>query len=168
MVSLSNTTGYAIKALMCLESGGCVPRHIGDIASCAGVPRAYLAKILNVLAQQGLVETKRGYRGGISLARKAEEISLLQIVEAVEGNQWLGNCLLGMDTCDIFTICPTHDFWARIRREISEELGRLTLASVIASKKDHGLQPEKLLHREEMDACVCPQPSRKLAAGGAA
>ena len=63
MLSLSVTTGYAIKALMCLESGECVPRHISDIANCTGVPRAYLAKILSALAQQGLVQTKRGYCG---------------------------------------------------------------------------------------------------------
>jgi Rrf2 family protein len=135
MLSLSVTTGYAIKALMCLESGDCVPRHLSDIAQCTGVPRAYLAKILNALAQQGLVATKRGYRGGILLARNAEEISLLQIVEAVEGSQWLGECLLGMDACDILTICPTHDFWARFRREITEELRATTLASFMASRQ---------------------------------
>lgn len=133
MLSLSVTTGYAIKALMCLEGGDCVPRHISDIARCTGVPRAYLAKILSALARQYLVQTKRGYCGGISLARPAEDISLLQIVEAVEGDRWLGECLLGMDLCDTITTCPTHNFWARIRREITEELRATTLAAVMAS-----------------------------------
>ena len=156
MISLSITTGYAIKALMCLESGDCVPRHISDIAQCTGVPRAYLAKILNALSQQGLVQTKRGYRGGISLARSAEEISLLQIVEAVEGDQWLGECLLGMDTCDILTICPTHEFWARIRREITEELRQTTLASVIASRQCRRA-PDKQSPWQD-HPCACSQP----------
>ena len=135
MLSLSVTTGYAIKALACLESGDCVPRHISDIARCTGVPRAYLAKILSALAQQGLVQTKRGYCGGISLARPAEDISLLQIVEAVEGKEWIAECLLGMEGCDVLTTCPAHDFWARFRREITEELRATTLASFMASRQ---------------------------------
>ncbi len=135
MLSLSVTTGYAIKALMCLENGECVPQHVSDIARCTGVPRAYLAKILSALSREGLVQTRRGYRGGISLARSAEDISLLQIVEAVEGDQWLGHCPLGNEGCDVFTFCPTHDFWERIRREITEELRRIDLAALTAAKR---------------------------------
>jgi Rrf2 family protein len=159
MLSLSVTTGYAIKALMCLESGECVPRHITDVAACTSVPRAYLAKILSALAQQGLVQTKRGYRGGISLARSAEEISLLQIVEAVEGDQWLGECLLGMETCDVLTICPTHDFWARIRREITEELRKTTLASVMSSRQCRRAPDRDASSPDHLCACSQPLPA---------
>jgi len=154
MISLSLTTSYAIKALMCLESGECVPRHISDLARCTGVPRAYLAKILSTLAQQGLVQTKRGYRGGISLARPAEDISLLQIVEAVEGRQWLGECLLGMEGCDALTICPTHEFWARIRREITEELRNTTLTSVMASRQCRRAPAQESAPQNPLCACA--------------
>ena len=157
MLSLSVTAGYAIKALMCLESGDCVPRHISDIAGCTGVPRAYLAKILNALSQQGLVQTKRGYRGGISLAHNPQDISLLQIVEAVEGDQWLGGCLLGMETGDVLTICPTRDFWARIRREIIEELRKTTLASLIASRPVGRTRTQKSSKRGKPVQCACSQ-----------
>jgi len=156
MISLSITTGYAIKALTCLESGECVPRHISDIARCTGVPRAYLAKIISALAQQGLVQTKRGYCGGISLARSAEEISLLQIVEAVEGDQWLGECLLGMDDCGVHTNCAMHDFWARIRREITEELRATTLASVMASRLCRRAPAQESAPQDHL--CACSQP----------
>jgi Rrf2 family iron-sulfur cluster assembly transcriptional regulator len=154
MISLSVTTGYAIKALTCLESGDCVPRHISDIARCTGVPRAYLAKILNALAQQGLVQTKRGYSGGISLARPAEDISLLQIVEAVEGKEWIAECLLGMDDCGRHTDCPVHDAWARIREELAAELGATSLASVMISK------PNRHRHAQ---ARGLSQPARRCA-----
>jgi len=156
MMSLSRTTGYAIKALTCLESGDCAPRHISDIARCTGVPRSYLAKIFSALARQGLVLTKRGYSGGISLTRPAEDIRLLQIVEAVEGDQWLGECLLGMDVCDILTFCPTHDFWVRIRQEITEELRQTTLASVIASRQCRRA-PDKQSPWQD-HPCACSQP----------
>ena len=155
MLSLSVTTGYAIKALMCLESGDRVLRHISDLAHCSGVPGPYLAKIIAALSQRGLVSSKRGYQGGIALAREAKDISLLEIVEAVEGDQWLGECLLGMNTCDIFTICPTHDFWARIRGEITEELRKTTLASVFASKRRF-LRPQDRLPVEDRTAGCSP------------
>ncbi|ODU25246.1 MAG: hypothetical protein ABS95_00530 [Verrucomicrobia bacterium SCN 57-15] len=135
MLSLSVTTGHAIKALNCLESGSCVRHHISDIARCAEVPRPYLAKVVNLLSRAGLVTTKRGYRGGICLARPANDISLLDVVEAIEGKGWLGECLLGLDTCNSRTQCPTHDFWVRIRREITEELRTTTLASVLAARQ---------------------------------
>ncbi len=135
MLSLSQTTGYAIKALGCLNDPACRCRNTPAIARRAGVPQPYLAKIVNSLARQGLVTAKRGVGGGISLARRPEEISLLQIVEAVEGKDWLGECLLGLDECSDLATCPTHDFWQRIRREITKELGKITLASIIAFRK---------------------------------
>ena len=132
MLSLSSTTGYAIKALSCLEDPACNCRTTPGIAKRTGVPRPYLAKIVGSLARRGLVVAKRGIGGGITLARRPEDISLLQIVEAVEGKDWLGECLLGLDECSSLATCPTHDFWQRIRNEITQELGRITLASIIA------------------------------------
>ncbi len=159
MISLSITTGYAIKALAYLESGDCLPRHISDIARCTSVPRAYLAKILSALALQGLVVTKRGYSGGISLARSVEDISLLQIVEAVEGKEWIAECLLGMEGCDALTICPTHDFWARIRREITEELRKTTLASVLAVKRSNGDRVQDFSEQAKQLPCALTSPA---------
>lgn len=138
MLSLSATTGYAIKALRCLESGTCQPHHITDIARCSRVPRPYLAKIINSLSQSGLVSTKRGYRGGIALARPAVSINLLEIVIAVEGEHWMGDCLLGLADCREPNECPTIEFWSRIRKEIERELARLTLADLIESR--HGTE----------------------------
>jgi Rrf2 family protein len=136
MLSLSQTTGYAIKALGCLSEPDCDRRATPEIAECARVPKPYLHKIVNALARHGLVAARRGVGGGVSLARKPEEITLLQIVEAVEGENWLGDCLLGLDECSDQVTCPTHDFWQRIRREITEELSKTTLASVIAFKRN--------------------------------
>jgi len=135
MLSLTQTTGYAVKALGCLSRAG-ESRQTADIAKVAGVPKPYLSKIIQSLARGGLVVAKRGIGGGITLACPPEEISLLQIVEAVEGQGWLGDCLLGFDECTSMTTCPTHDFWQRIRREITQELRRTSLASVIAFKAE--------------------------------
>ena len=131
MLSLSHTTGYAIKALRCLSEPNCDNRSTPEIARCAGIPRPYLAKLINSLARHGLVTARRGVGGGVSLARSADEITLLQIVVAVEGEHWLGECLLGLDECSDAITCPTHPLWLRIRGEITEELAKTTLAAVI-------------------------------------
>jgi Rrf2 family transcriptional regulator, iron-sulfur cluster assembly transcription factor len=134
MMHLSRTTGYAIQALGCMNDRSCFVRQIATIAKCSGVPRPYLAKIIGALSRKGLVFAKRGYRGGISLARPAQDISLLEIVEAVEGEHWLGACLLGFDECAKHSCCPTQGFWRRIRLEIIAELGQISLADVLMAK----------------------------------
>ncbi len=129
MLRLSQTTGYAIKALACLAEGDC--RQTADIAHAASVPRTYLPKIIQALVRAGLVVARRGIGGGVSLAAPPAEISLLQVVEAVEGPHWLGDCLLGLDECTNTATCPTHDFWQRICAEITYELRRTSLTSII-------------------------------------
>jgi Rrf2 family protein len=133
MLCLSQTTGYAIKALGCLTAPGVEWQFIADVARCTGVPRAYLAKIMNSLARQGLVTARRGPSGGIALARPATDISLLSIVEAVEGKEWLGPCLLAIDECALGHGCPTHGFWNSMREQIREKLQLTTLAEVMAA-----------------------------------
>ena len=135
MMCLSQTTGYAIHALSCIEDSSGQTRFIREIAVCSRIPRPYLAKIINQLAHQGIVSAKRGYRGGIVLGRPAREISLLQIVEAVEGERWIGDCLLGLVDCAARRACPTQRAWQRIRRDIREVLRRTTLADVIRSTR---------------------------------
>ena len=131
MMSLSQTTGYAIQALGCLNDPACTSRQIAEIAQRSGTPKPYLAKIISSLSQKGLVCAKRGYRGGISLARSPQDISLLEIVEAVEGEHWLGDCLIGFEHCAKHFTCPTQVFWRRIRREITTELSKISLAEVL-------------------------------------
>jgi Rrf2 family transcriptional regulator, iron-sulfur cluster assembly transcription factor len=134
MFALSLTTSYAFKALACLVDGSCSTRQIADIARCTHVPRPYLAKVMVLLVQAGLVASKRGYRGGISLAKPANEISLLDVVIAVEGEPWASDCLLGLEKCPEAQSCPTSALWTRIRGELQAELGRLTLAEFVRSR----------------------------------
>ena len=86
MLCLSQTTGYAILALSCLEEGdGENWILVKDIATCTGIPKPYLSKILHSLQGSGLIRAKRGYRGGFALARPSSRINLLEIAAAVEG-----------------------------------------------------------------------------------
>ncbi|MEE9212290.1 MAG: Rrf2 family transcriptional regulator [Phycisphaeraceae bacterium] len=135
MLSALQTTGYAILALGCLGRVGSGWTLARDIAACIGVPLPYLSQILHNLGRSGLIHSKRGYRGGFALSRAPEQISLLQITQAIEGPEYLPRCLLGLADCPAKRLCPTHAFWKVERRRIEAELRKVTLAEVAAFVK---------------------------------
>lgn len=130
MLALSRTSGYAIAALSRLPGPGDSWRLARDLAVSSGVPQAYLSSILNALARNGIIRAKRGYRGGFALTRPAEQISVLQVVEAVEGRAWREGCLLGLSECSDERACPSHKFWKTKKNMIERYLRSLTLAQV--------------------------------------
>jgi Rrf2 family protein len=130
MQILSNSTGYAISALACLVNPECPTKQVPEIAACSGVPAPYLAKLVQKLAQAGIVECKRGYRGGVRLTRPPNQISVLEISEAIEGERETDRCMLGLDACSDERACPTHAFWKTTREQIRAVLGKTTLAEV--------------------------------------
>lgn len=131
MFSLSQTTGYAIKALSCI-AGDCEVKQIRDIAKCTDIPVSYLAKVIQRLGRSDIIDSKRGNKGGVWLTRKPENISLLEISEAVDGEEPFTSCLLGLDSCSDARACPTHEFWKPVRMEIRSQLENTTLADVLA------------------------------------
>jgi Rrf2 family protein len=132
MLAFSKSTGYAIQALACAEALQPHPALIREVAQCTGIPRPYLARIVSRLARQGILSTKRGQHGGLRLRRPAGQVTLLEVVVAVEGKDWIGPCMLGMEECGHSFACPLRAFWARTRRQIEAELRRLTLTDVLA------------------------------------
>jgi Rrf2 family transcriptional regulator, iron-sulfur cluster assembly transcription factor len=126
-----NDSFYAIRALACLCEKGCSSRLIREIAECSGVPAPYLAKLVRKLAEAGIVLSKRGYKGGVQLARLPEEITLLELARAIDGPQDFDRCLLGLEACSDARACPAHAFWKKTREDIRNTLRRTTLAEVI-------------------------------------
>lgn len=138
MLSLSQTTGYAILALGCIASWKGQRVLARQVQKCTGISMPYLRKLLYALGKAGLIETKRGYRGGLVLARPAEKITLLDVVQAVEHENPLPDCLLGLPGCCEAVPCPMRNFWEKERARIKAKLGRITIAqaarSVVAAR----------------------------------
>jgi Rrf2 family protein len=128
MLSFSKTSGYAILALGCIGSWKGDWALSKNIHKCTGVPIPYLRKILFALGKAGLIEAKRGYQGGFALTRPAEEISLLDVVRAVEHEKADNTCLLALAGCSDATPCPMHGFWEKERVKIEARLSRVTIA----------------------------------------
>ncbi len=103
---------------------------ISEIASAQGVPESYLAKIFQDLAKAGLVRSHRGARGGFTLARSAEEITLRQVIEAIEGPLSLNRCLDPREGCDNCTVCPVHVALSAAQSMLISALESVTLRSL--------------------------------------
>jgi Rrf2 family transcriptional regulator, iron-sulfur cluster assembly transcription factor len=132
MISLSTSTGYAIQAMAHLDPEGSTASFIRDLAEAADVPAPYLAKLVQRLADGNLIISKRGYRGGIRLARPATQISLLEIDEAIQRGEQSDRCLLGLEVCSDERACPMHAFWKINRESIREKLSSTSLSDLMA------------------------------------
>lgn len=169
VLALSQTSGYAILALACLDAPGGEWRLARDIAAEIEMPAPYLSKILHSLALANVIHAKRGYRGGFTLARPAAAINVLEVVEAVDDRRWIGKCLLGLSECTDERGCPTHAFWKATRAEIERRLRRLTLVEVAKFEKDFrancrkGTSAKGLCKAPYVSLLVEQTPKRKAA-----
>jgi Rrf2 family protein len=122
VTSYSHTTGYAIEALACLARRRPDSMLVREIAEATDIPLPYLSKIFQRLAEAGIVESKRGYKGGVRLAREPEKISLLQINAAAENGK----------TSDTFVEYPRPGtFWQAFNQSYRKKLEALTLTDVV-------------------------------------
>jgi len=125
---LSQTGQYALRAMDYLAACRDGRFHlVRDISARLGVPQQYLSKVLHVLARRGLLESQRGRQGGFRLGRKAEEITLFEILDPLEDLGRYKNCILGKDQCDRQNLCTMHGMWAEIRDRYLDFLKKTTL-----------------------------------------
>lgn len=145
MFGLSSSSSYAVLALSCLAGEGERWILARNLAEAIAAPLPYLSKILHGLAGAGIVEAKRGYRGGFRLTRRADQLTVGEIVLAVEGPDYLEGCLLGKAECSDRRACPAHAFWGLERERIRAQLQRMTLADVARFERDagRGLAPNR-------------------------
>ena len=130
MLPLSQTTGYAVRALRCLQEPGGYPVLVEDIADATSIPRSYLSKLIHRLAKKGLVVARRGHHGGVVLAKRSAEITLEDLSDAVEGTAWQQRCVMGMVGCTGQTPCNMHGFWEVTLAQILAKLRSVSLADL--------------------------------------
>jgi len=127
---LSKRTSYAILALACVINDKQEWFKVEDIATRTDIPKPYLHKILHALGKSGFIATKRGRKGGMALTRPANKITLLDIVEAVQGEDWMDRCLLGFAGCGDEMNCPVHEKWSVEKKRIRKLMKQFTLDQV--------------------------------------
>lgn len=132
-IGMTRAAQYAIRAMTYLAAnarGTLVPVH--EIADREQIPFHFLAKLAGRLARAGLVQTFKGPSGGLRLAQPAARIRLLQIIEAIDGPEFMQGCFLGLPVCDATNPCVMHDSWTAARTRMREEFAQISLADLSA------------------------------------
>ena len=125
-LSLTNKADYAIRAVLDIARHHPELRTNAEMTEAMDLPSKFLSQILATLVRQELLESSAGPAGGYSLARPSAEISLLEIIEVIEGPITADECALGGGTCDWKTLCPLHETWSHAKGEFTKRLATLT------------------------------------------
>ena len=135
----SNQCEYALRAVIYLalhEEGE--RTSIRDLSKKLDIPYHFLAKILQDLSRKGLLDSIKGPGGGFSLGKPAREITLFQIVEAIDGAGITQKCVMGFAECSGKHPCAVHDSWAVIRDRITSMLVNKNIAQLAGEMKKPG------------------------------
>ncbi len=132
MLRVTKLTDYASVVLSVLAARPDDVLSAAGIADQAGLEVPTVAKVLKPLAQTGLVEAFRGVNGGYRLARNASSISLIEIVEAIEGPLGMTECSVHAGQCGIEHSCGVRANWRRINDVVADALRGVSLADMLA------------------------------------
>jgi Rrf2 family protein len=134
MKILSRPAHYSIQASLYIASRAkgrpFVP--VKEISAQLGISFYFLAKIIQALVKAGIFSSYKGPHGGVSLAKPAGEITLMDLVSAIEGEDCFDDCLLGLPGCGEEKPCPLHDSWDSIRGTLKAMFRTTTLADLAA------------------------------------
>lgn len=131
-MQITRQADYAVRAVLHLaelsKNGKRAPTN--KIADDQQIPPSFLAKIISQLSVAGVVQTSRGARGGVSLAREPNEISLLEVIEAIDGPISLNECVTDPKACPFRSHCKVHEVWCKAQAELVGKLAATDFASL--------------------------------------
>jgi len=136
-MAMGRRADYALRAAVRLARGADAgePEKGRAIAAATGIPAQYLPQVLAGLVRAGLVRSAPGPRGGYRLARPPEAISVLEVIEAVDGPLTSTACPLRGGACAGDGACGLHEHWRAAQRLARASLGAATLAAVAAGER---------------------------------
>lgn len=159
----SQTSEYALRIVVYLASLGGTPATIAQTAAATRTPAGYLAKVLVSLGRGGIVVSRRGLHGGSVLARAAEDISVYDVVQAVDPIKRITTCPLGLESHGV-NLCPLHRRLDAAIASVEEALRSSSIAELVAeptpskplgvvpTRAASGLVPMRYLQKEPATA----------------
>lgn len=136
---LSSSCKYGIRAVtyVASKSKDNVKIGIKQISEDLKLPTPFLAKILQLLAKQKILSSSKGPHGGFALLKDPRNITLLDIINTIDGSDLLENCIIHNTTCSCVgeenLICPIHDEYSKIRTNLVKLFGKKTIYSLVRS-----------------------------------
>ena len=143
-MKLSTRGRYGIHAMYDLAlhaNGG--PQSIKSIAEREGIPEAYLEQLIAVLKREGLVASTRGAQGGYTLKRAPEEITVGDVLRALEGKLSLVECLDEEESCGKSCACPSRIVWMKVRDGLGAIVDGITLMDMVEDYRKLSAQEEE-------------------------
>lgn len=122
-MQITRQADYAVRAVLFLaglNNGRRAPTS--EIARKQNIPPSFLAKIVSQLSVAGVVQTSRGARGGVSLSRSPDEISLLEVIEAIDGPIMLNECVHDPKACIFGENCSVREIWCDAQAKLVSKL----------------------------------------------
>lgn len=130
-IIFSKSCEYGIQSVLYIAkvSNG-HPVLLRDISETLHIPHHFLSKVLQILTRNGIIVSKKGQHGGYEIGLDPKKTTLMDIVKAIDGDSYLGECVLGFPGCCDENPCPVHDSWRRSKKSILEMLNNKTIAKL--------------------------------------
>lgn len=137
-MQITRQADYALRAMLFLARLESNQRAAtSQIAEDQEIPPSFLAKIISQLSIAGLIHTSRGARGGVSLTRKVEDISILDVVEAIDGPITLNECTKDPSVCTFGESCPIREVWCETQADLVKKLKDATFDKLLEKEKSN-------------------------------
>ncbi len=138
---VSTKAQYGMRALIEVALGGSTPTSLKVVAERQGLSHLYLEQIFATLRKAGYVDSVRGAHGGYMIARPADQITALEVVELLEGSLAPVTCIDDQGNCERVGNCAAEPLWRRVDNAVRTVLGGTTLAEMVAERELLNLEP---------------------------
>jgi Rrf2 family protein len=128
---ITRETDYAVRTVIYLAKDRDRNANVTEVAQAMHIPKSFLAKVLQRLVRHHILTSMRGVNGGFRLARKPSEISLLAIMEAIQGPAGINVCAIDSKRCRLSATCSVHPVWVEIRQELEKRLKKQTIDKLV-------------------------------------
>jgi Rrf2 family protein len=143
-MKLSTKSRYGTRAMLDIAlNDGFGPVHLRDLAKRQELSMKYLEQIVPSLKTAGLVRSIRGAGGGYVLAKPSEEITLLDIIEALEGSLVPVECVSNPRVCHRIPECAVHDIWREVQCGMNNILRSHTLADLVGQQLEKSIDSKQ-------------------------
>jgi Rrf2 family protein len=136
LMQVTRATDYAVRIMVelaTLSPGDKV--QLNELIESTGVRGSFLSKVVQRLVHAGMVSSHRGTRGGFSLRVSGEEVTLLDVIEAIEGPTQMNLCLGSGPGCERKSWCGVHPIWKKAQSAFVQELGSVSIARLAVESK---------------------------------
>ena len=132
---ITRETDYAVRTVLYLAKNRDRTANVTEVAHAMRIPKSFLSKVLQRLVRHHILTSIRGVNGGFRLAKKDSEISLLAIMEAIQGPAGINVCAIDSRRCSLSATCVVHPVWVELRQDLEKRLKRQTIHKLIGHQK---------------------------------